>query len=248
MAGPVAREGMCRERSPLPRTIATSRGDGNRDGPRDSKPGDGRRWDRTDETGQAVAHGDTAAPNPEEKPFQLDRPFQERTHRPAQPASACRAEARWDLRLARVGREDRSRLRQARIDPDHCPQMRHHRQPAGSVRGWQEPGFAPPIRDVLREARATLVRVCDLAGRGCHRVPQPGRRDVPLGRLIACRGLLRGDPDGLVAGDAVAPWPRASAARRSPRSPRNGSARPRSRRPLEGREAPPHRMRARHGL
>ena len=82
MAGPVAREGMCRERSPLPRTIATSRGDGNRDGPRDSKPGDGRRWDRTDETGQAVAHGDTAAPNPEEKPFQLDKPFQERTHRP----------------------------------------------------------------------------------------------------------------------------------------------------------------------
>jgi hypothetical protein len=34
VAGPVAREGMCGERSPLPRTIATSRGDDNRGGPR----------------------------------------------------------------------------------------------------------------------------------------------------------------------------------------------------------------------
>ena len=156
---------------------------------RDSKPADDRRLDRTDEKGQAVAHGDTAAPNPEEKPFQLDRPFQERTHRPAQPASACRAEARWDLRLARVGREDRSRLRQARIDPDHCPQMRHHRQPAGSVRGWQEPGFAPPIRDVLREARATLVRVCHFTGRQRLRVPQSCRRDRSLRMGPARAGL-----------------------------------------------------------
>jgi hypothetical protein len=82
MAGPVAREGMCGEQSPLPRTIATSRGDDNRDGPK-RQHSDDRRSDRTDPTRQATAHGATSAQQPGGKPFQLDRPFQERTHRHA---------------------------------------------------------------------------------------------------------------------------------------------------------------------
>ena len=81
VAGPVAREGMCGEQSPLPRTIATSRGDDNRDGPK-RQHSDDRRSDRTDPTRQATAHGATTAQQPGGKPFQLDRPFQERTHRP----------------------------------------------------------------------------------------------------------------------------------------------------------------------
>ena len=67
---------LCQERSQLPAATTTETD-------QDSKSGDDRRLDRTDEKVQAVPHGDTAAPNPEEKPFQIDKPFQERSHRQA---------------------------------------------------------------------------------------------------------------------------------------------------------------------
>src|ERR1700674_4796011 len=72
---------MCWEQSPLQRTIATSRGDDNRD---DSKKQE-RRLRKIHSSGpknQATTQSATVAQKPGGKPLQLDKLFQERSHRP----------------------------------------------------------------------------------------------------------------------------------------------------------------------
>ena len=92
------------------RTIATSRSEATTTDSRPDNQTTVRAWGspRPAPPGKKrCPPGATVTEPPRGKPLPLDKLFQERPHRPAQPASACRASARWALQLARACRFDR---------------------------------------------------------------------------------------------------------------------------------------------
>src|SRR5262245_25134222 len=159
---------MCWEQSPPKRTIATSRSEATTTEPEPENETNGRTQEspgRMQESNSNLTPGAIRTQQPREKPFPLDKLFQERSHRQAQtrPCSLRAPVGHPDVSLyqgiRRGGREDRSRH-------DRFPEpsalgrqaVRLRLRPESATRN----GFtlAPPLRPTSLSSTSLPAELC----------------------------------------------------------------------------------------